>query len=139
MRNVAMLVRLARHELEERRSDLACISGARAETETAIGTLDRTVTDEAKIALNDPTAIAAYGHWASRSARARAGLRSRFEELDLSTEGARENLRDKATQMRRLEIVVETMRASARRTSMRKADSKADERELARWTEFMSE
>jgi hypothetical protein len=97
------------------------------------------VTDEARIALNDPAGIAAYGQWASRSARARAGLRSQFEELDLSTQGARESLLDAAARMRRLEIVMETMRASARRTSMRQADGKADERELARWSEFISE
>ena len=139
MRNVSILIRLAQHELEERRSDLAYVSGARTETESALGTLDRTVTDEARIALNDPAGIAAYGQWASRSARARAGLRSQFEELDLSTQGARESLLDAAARMRRLEIVMETMRASARRTSMRQADGKADERELARWSEFISE
>lgn len=139
MRNVAMLIRLARHELEEQRSDLACLSGARAETESAIGTLDRTVADEAKIAMTDPTAIAGYGQWASRSAHARAGLRGRFEQLDVNTQCAREELRDTASRMRRLEIVVEAMRANARRLSMRQAASKADEQELARWTEFMSE
>jgi len=132
MRGVNLLVRLARHDLEERRSDLGCISQARDETEAAIDTHDETVVSETDIALADPTVIAAFGAWASHSARGRAKLQDRFQELDVSADAARENLRATAAQVRRLEIVLETARVAARRLAVRRADNRADERELAR-------
>ena len=135
MRGVSLLIRLAQHDLEERRSDLGCISRALTDTETAIGTHDETIATETSIAMTDPTAIAVFGAWASQSARGRARLQDRFEELDQSANAARESLRDAATQMRRLELMLDTVRAKARRLSVRQADARADERELVRHAE----
>jgi hypothetical protein len=132
MKGVALLLRLAQYELEERRSDLGFINQAQIQTETAIGDLDATVTREANIALADPAAIAVFGAWAGQAAKGRTQLRTRFEELDLSAKAARDNLRESAAQLRRLEIVLETQQAKALRAAARQADARADERELAR-------
>jgi hypothetical protein len=132
MKGVALLLRLAQYELEERRSDLGFINQAQTQTETAIGELDATVTREANIAMADPAAIAVYGAWAGQAAKGRTQLRSRFEELDISAHAARDNLRESAAQLRRLEIVLETEQVKARRAAARQADALADERELAR-------
>ncbi len=40
MKGVALLLRMAQYELEERRSDLGSINQAQIQTETAIGELD---------------------------------------------------------------------------------------------------
>jgi hypothetical protein len=132
MKGVALLLRLAQYELEERRSDLGFINQAQVETETAIGELDAAVTREANIALADPAAIAVFGAWAGQAAKGRTQLRNRCEELDISAHAARDNLRESAAQLRRLEIVLETQQAKARRAAARQADARADERELAR-------
>ncbi len=132
MKGVALLLRLAQHELEERRSDLGLINQAQMRTETALGELDATVTREADIALADPAAIAAFGTWSGQAAKGRAQLRYRFEELDHSAHAARDNLRDSAAQLRRLEIVLDKTRAQERKAAARQADARADERELAR-------
>jgi prefoldin subunit 5 len=132
MKGVAQIIRLAQHELEERRSDLGSINRAQMETETAIGALDETVTRESGIAMADPAAIASFGAWAGQAAQGRSRLQSRFEELDASAHAARDSLREAAAQMRRLEIALDTERAKARRLSARRADVRADERELAR-------
>lgn len=132
MKGVALLLRLAQYELEERRSDLGFINQAQAQTENAIGELDAAVTREANIALADPAAIAAFGTWAGQAAKGRTQLRHRFEELDISAHAARDNLRESAAQLRRLEIVLETQRTQARRAALRQAGARADERELAR-------
>jgi hypothetical protein len=132
MKGVGLLLRLAQYELEERRSDLGFINQAQQQTETAIGELDATVNREANIALADPASIAAFGTWAVLAAKGRTQLHNRFEELDISAHAARDNLRDSAAQLRRLEIVLETERTKARRAAARQADARADERELAR-------
>jgi hypothetical protein len=132
MKGVSLLLRLAQYELEERRSDLGFINQAQMQTETAIGDLDTTVTHEANIALADAEAIAAFGVWAGQTARGRAQLRQRFEELDISAHAARDNLRESAAQLRRLELLLETDRVKARRAAARHAETRADERELAR-------
>jgi hypothetical protein len=132
MKGVALLLRLAQYELEERRSDLGFINQAKVQTETAIGELDATVTREANIALADPASIAVFGAWSGQAAKGRSQLRTRSEELDVSADAARDNLRESAAQLRRLEIVLETTRAKARRAAARQADAQADERELAR-------
>ena len=138
MRGVSMLVRLAQHDLEERRSDLGCISRARADTESEIGAHDETLTTEATIAMADPASLASFSAWASQSARGRARLQNRFAELDAGASAAQESLRDAAAQVRRLELVVETVGAKARRLSVRQADAKADERELAHYAQMMA-
>jgi hypothetical protein len=132
MKGVALLLRLAQYELEERRSDLGFINQAQIQTETAIGELDATVTREANIALADPAAIAVFGAWAGQAAKGRTQLQNRFEELDLSAHAARDNLRESAAQLRRLEIVLETQQAKARQAAARREDARADERELIR-------
>ena len=132
MKGVALLLRLAQYELEERRSDLGSINQAQIQTETAIGELDAKVTHEANVALADPAAIATFGAWSGLAAKGRAQLRNRFEELDLSAHAARDNLRESAAQLRRLEILVKTQQTKARRIALRQADARADERELAR-------
>jgi hypothetical protein len=132
MKGVALLLRLAQYELEERRSDLGFINQAQIQTETALGELDATVTRETNIAMADPAAIAAFGAWSGQAAKGRTQLRMHSEELDLSADAARDNLRESAAQLRRLEIVLETQRAKARHAASRQADAKADERELAR-------
>jgi hypothetical protein len=132
MKGVALLLRMAQYELEERRSDLGSINQAQIQTETAIGELDAKVTQEAAIALADPAAIATFGAWSGLAAKGRAQLRDRFEELDASADAARDHLRESAAQLRRLEIVLETERAKARRAATQQADARADERELAR-------
>jgi hypothetical protein len=132
MRGVSLLIRLARHDLEERRSDLGCISRAQVDTESAIGTLDETVERESGIAMADPIGMEVFGAWAGQTARGRVQLQTRFEELDISANAARENLRDSAAQVRRLEIVMDTVRLKERRLSVRRADARADERELTR-------
>jgi hypothetical protein len=132
MKGVALLLRLAQYELEDRRSDLGLINQAQIRTETAIGELDATVTREANIALADPAAIAAFGAWSVLAAKGRTQLRNRFEELDITAHAARDNLRESAAQLRRLEIVLEAERATARRAATQQADARADERELAR-------
>jgi hypothetical protein len=134
MRGVSLLIRLAQHDLEERRSDLGCISRAQTETESAIGALDQSVTSEMSIAMVDSTAVTAFGAWARQSARGRTALENRSRELHQSAVAARENLRETAAQVRRLEIALETDREKARRLSVRRADAKADERELVRYT-----
>ncbi len=138
MRNISLLVRLAQHELEERRSDLGCISRARAETETEIGSHDAAVAKEANIAMADPATMAMFSAWASQSAQGRADLQRRFVELDRGASAAREGLRDAAAQAKRLELVVEKLGAGARRQSVRREDAKADERELAHYTKMIS-
>jgi hypothetical protein len=132
MKGVALLLRLTQYELEERRSDLGFINQAQMQTEMAISELDAAMIREASIAMADPAAIAAFGTWAGRAAKGRTQLRNRFEELDISAHAARDNLRDSAAQLRRLEIVLETEQAKARRAAARRADAQADERELAR-------
>jgi hypothetical protein len=132
MKGVALLLRMAQYELEERRSDLGSINQAQIQTETAIDELDAKVTHEANVALADPAAIATFGAWSGLAAKGRAQLRNRFEELDLSAHAARDNLRESAAQLRRLEIVLETERAKARRAAAHQSDARADERELAR-------
>jgi hypothetical protein len=132
MKGVALLLRLAQYELEERRSDLGFINQAQMQTDTAIGELDATVAREANIALADPAAIAVFGAWSGQAAKGRTRLRIRSEELDASADSARDNLRESAAQLRRLEIVLETERTKARRAAARQADAQADERELAR-------
>ncbi|MGD0432311.1 MAG: hypothetical protein ABSA58_14595 [Acetobacteraceae bacterium] len=138
MRGVSMLVRLAQQDLEERRSDLGCLNRAREDTETEIGAHDAAVTTEATIAMADPASLAMFSAWASQSARGRARLQDRFAELDAGASAARDSLRDAAAQVRRLEIVVETVSAKARRVSVRQADAKADERELAHYAQMVS-
>jgi hypothetical protein len=138
MRGVSLLIRLAQNGLEERRSDLGGICRAQEETEVAIEAHDETAESEARIAMADPTAMALFGAWASQSARGRARLQGRFEELDLSANAARESLCEAAAEVRRLEIVMDTVRARARRLSLRQADARADERELARHNELTS-
>jgi hypothetical protein len=132
MRGVPLLVRLAQHELEERRSDLGGISRARSNTEAAIGEHDQLAASEVTIAMADPAALSAFSAWSSRSAQGRAKLQDRFVELDRGALAARENVRDAAAKVRRLEIVVEAMSAKARRFINRQADARADERELTR-------
>lgn len=132
MKGVPLLLRLAQNELEERRSDLGFINQAQMQTETAIGELDAAVTREANIALADPASLATFGAWSGQAAKGRRQLRARCEELDVSADAARENLRESATQLRRLEIVLEAERVKARRAAARQADARADERELAR-------
>jgi hypothetical protein len=132
MKGVALLLRLAQYELEERRSDLGFINQAQIQTEAAIGELDATMTREVSIALADPAALAVFGAWAGQAAKGRILLRNRCEELDLSAHAARDNLLESAAQLRRLEIVLETEQAKARRAAARQADARADERELAR-------
>jgi hypothetical protein len=132
MKGVAQLLRLAQHELEERRSDLGFINQAQQQTETALGNLDESVIREANIAMADPAAIAAFGVWAGQAAKGRTQLRNRSEELDFSALAARDNLRESAAQLRRLEIVLDRERAQARKAAARQADARADERELVR-------
>jgi hypothetical protein len=132
MKGVALLLRLAQYELEERRSDLGFINQAQTQTEAAIGELDATVTRETNVALADPAAIAAFGTWSGQAAKDRTQLRLRSDELEVSADAARDNLRESAAQLRRLEIVLETEGAKARRAAARQADAQADERELAR-------
>ena len=132
MKGVALLRRLAQYELEERRSDLGFINQAQMQIETAIGELDAAVTRETNIALADPAAIAVFGAWSGLAAKDRAQLRTRSKELDSGADAARDNVRASAAQLRRLEIVLETQRAKARRAAARQADARADERELAR-------
>lgn len=132
MKGVALLLRLAQYELEERRADLGFINQAQMQAETAIGDLDATVIREANIALADPEAVAAFGIWAGRAAKGRTQLRNRFEELDISAHVAHDNLRELAAQLRRLELMLETERTKARRAATRQAETRADERELAR-------
>jgi hypothetical protein len=132
MKGVALLLRMAQYELEERRSDLGSINQAQIQTETAIGELDAKVTHEANIALADPAAIATFGAWSGLAAKGRTQLRNRSEELDVDAHAARDNLRDSAAQLRRLEIVLETERTKARRAAAQRAGARADESELAR-------
>jgi hypothetical protein len=138
MRGVSLLLRLARHDLEERRSDLGCISRAQTETENAIETLDETMASESSIAMTDPAGLAVYGEWAGRTARGRTQLQNQSEELDLSASATRESLRDTAAQVRRLELVIDTARATERRLLLRRANARADERELIRRAELTS-
>jgi hypothetical protein len=132
MKGVALLLRIAQYELEERRSDLGSINQAQIQTETAMGELDAKVTHESNVALADPAAIATFGAWSVLAAKGRAQLRNQFEELDVSAHAARDNLRESAAQLRRLEIVLETQRAKASRAATQRADARTDERELAR-------
>jgi hypothetical protein len=132
MRGVPLLIRLAQHELEEKRSDLGYISRARAETEEAIGAHDEAAISEAAVVLADPATMATFSAWSRQSARGRVQLQQRFRELDAGTAAARESVRDAAAQVRRLEVVVEEMGAKARKVATRRADARADERELAR-------
>jgi hypothetical protein len=132
MKGGALLLRLAQYELEERRSDLGSINQARNQTETAIGELDATITRESAVAFGDPAAIAAFGAWSGQAAKGRTQLTLRSEELDVGADAARENLRESAAQLRRLEIVLEGERKKARRAAARQAEIRADERELAR-------
>jgi hypothetical protein len=138
MRNVSLLVRLAQHELEERRSDLGMIAQARAETETELSQHDAAVANEAKIAMSDPATMAMFATWASQTARGRAQLQSRFVELDTGASAARDGLRDAAAQMKRLELVVEKIGANAKKQIVRQTETKADERELAHYTKMLS-
>jgi hypothetical protein len=87
---------------------------------------------EATIALADPAAVAAFGIWSGQAAKGRTQLRHRVEELDITAHAARDNLRESATQLRRLELMLETERLKAKRAATRQADTRADERELAR-------
>ena len=132
MKGGALLLRLAQYELEERRSDLGSINQAKIQTETAIGELDATITREAALALADPAAIAAFGAWSGQAAKGRTQLTLRSGELEVSADAARDNLRESAAQLRRLEIVLEGERRKARRAATRRAEVRADERELAR-------
>jgi hypothetical protein len=136
MRGLSLLIRMAQHDLEERRSDLGCISRARSETGTAISELDEAVASESDIAMSDPVGMATFSVWARQSAQGRARLRDRFDELDMSAHAARESLRETVAHMRRLELALETVQAKARRLSGRQADARADERELTRRAEI---
>jgi flagellar export protein FliJ len=139
MRGVPLLLRLAQHDLEERRSDLGCISRARTDTETAIDAINETISAETSIAMTDPVGMAVFSAWMSQSTRSRARLRDRFQELNKSADAARENLRDTAAQVKRLEIVLDTARSNERRASAKQADVMADELEAVRWAEFISQ
>jgi hypothetical protein len=132
MKGGALLLRLAQYELEERRSDLGSINQAKTQTETAIGELDATITRESAVAFGDSAAIAAFGAWSGQASKGRTQLILRSEELDVGAEAARDNLRESAAQLRRLEIVLEGERKKARRAAARQAEIRADERELAR-------
>jgi flagellar export protein FliJ len=89
--------------------------------------------------MTDPVGMAVFSAWMSQSTRSRARLRDRFQELNKSADAARENLRDTAAQVKRLEIVLDTARSNERRASAKQADVMADELEAVRWAEFISQ
>lgn len=135
MKGVPLLLRMAQSELKERRSDLGFINRAQSETETAIAAHDATVMRETRIALDDPAAIPAFGRWSGHAAGNRTKLQSRYQDLETSAHTTRERVRDAVAQVRRLEIVLDTQRAKARRLAARRAEARTDERELARRTD----
>lgn len=132
MKGLALLMRLAQYELEERRSDLGSINRTRAETETALGRHDDTVVREAAIAMADPASIAAFGVWAGQAARGRTTLQNRRDELEANAHAAHGRVHDAAVHKRRLEIVLDERHEQVRRRTAKNAEAKADERELTR-------
>lgn len=138
MRGLSLLIRLARHDLEERRSDLGCIARAQMDTGTEIEALDEAVLCETDVVMTDPSTITVFGAWAAHSARGRSRLQAGFEELGASADTAREVVRDTVAQVRRLEIVLDTKRTEARRLLARRAENNADERELVRYASLRS-
>jgi hypothetical protein len=132
MRGISLLVRLAQHELEQRRTDLTLVIRAKSQTEADIATLEATGSLEAGIAHTDQSVLGGYGAWARQAARSRGRLSQRSAELETAACVAREQTRQSAIQARRFELALDAIRASTKRIAMKKTDAKADERELAR-------
>jgi hypothetical protein len=134
MRGVPTLIRLARQEVDERRSDLVRIAAARASAAEALDTHDAEAAREAAVSMTSALELAAFSAWARQATRARARLQQRFAELGRSEATARESLRDAIAQMKRLDIVLESAEAARREIATQRAGMRADERETARHT-----
>ena len=81
---------------------------------------------------NPRASVAAFSTWARQANRARGKLQQRFAELDRTETAARESLRDAISQVKRLQSVLESAESSMRQAATRRADIRADEREVAR-------
>jgi hypothetical protein len=133
-RGLPLLVRLAQQDTDERRGDLSQIARASAEASKALNEHDTRVANEADSALTNPDALAALASWAPHASRNRSPLLQRASELDRSETTAREALRDAVSRTKRLELALDAIRAEHRRTTTRRNEQQADERELARQT-----
>ncbi len=134
MRGLPTLIRLAQQEVDERRSDLVRIVAARASAAAALDTHDAEAAREANLSMTNALELAAFSTWARQATRARARLQQRFAELGRTETTGREALRDAIAQMKRLQSVWESAETATRQIATRRADIRADEREIARHT-----
>jgi hypothetical protein len=132
MRGMALLVRLAQHRLEQRRADLNLVMLAKSQTEADIGTLEATRSSESGIAHGDQSVLGEYGAWARQAAHRRGRLGQRVAELESTAGVAREQVRESAIEARRFELALDAMSSTTKRVAQKKAEARADERELAR-------
>jgi hypothetical protein len=132
MAGLALLIRLSRQVAEERQISLGQVTQAHAEAVAATVEHEMGVAAECQIAANDLDALAALGRWASEAARRGKVLQRRRSDLAHSEVAARGALHDAFIDLKRLELVLDTVQETAACTSRRRADLLADEREQIR-------
>jgi hypothetical protein len=127
MRGLNLLVEMARRTIDERRASLGEISRTKAECDQALTDLITSQQNEIQIGTIDPAVLVTLDAWAQAMARRRAGLRQRNAELDQKEAAAREALRSAFLDMKRLEIVHDTVELRERTSDRRRADIQAQE------------
>ena len=127
MRGLHLLIELARREADERRSQLAEISFAKADTEAALVAHRDGIASEGRVAFDDPAILATLGPWCRHAVRARANLLARNRELARGETAARDALQSAFIDLKRLEIAQREAVRRGQVAAMRRAEIRADE------------
>lgn len=127
MARLALLIRLSRRDLDERRAELARSEQAVAQAERHLSSHDGQVMQEAALARESIDGMAAFGPWARRAAGQRHGLVNRIAEAQALEAAAREAMREAFAALKRLELADEAARRTAKRDAARRDERRAEE------------
>lgn len=132
MRGLATLIRLCRRQADEQR-----VAVAEAERQTLLGTEalarhDATAHQETEHARGQAEDMALWTTWAHIHARQRRQLAWAVGQLQQQEAVARDALREKFAEVKRLEIALETAEAAEKRKAQRKKEQEAEDTELRR-------
>ena len=126
-KELRLLIRLARQEMDERRFEMVQAVASRAEAEAALDTHAEQFARETQAPANDPVALMTFGAWRRHAIDVRNGLRAQRDIRVDEEAAALESVREAFTDLKRLEVARDQVQRDARLQAVRHADRMADD------------
>ena len=129
-KELRLLIRLARQEMDERRIEMVQAASARAEADAALVTHAEQFEREIQAPANDPVGLLTFGAWRRHALDVRTGLRAQRDVCAGEEAAALESVREAFTALKRLEVAQDQVLRDARLHAIRQADRMADDAQV---------